>query len=237
MPDESPMQVNKSEGTSDEDVVERVLAGETVLFEIIMRRHNQRLYRTARAILRDDAQAEDVVQDAYVRAYEHLGQFAGKCKFGGWLLRIAVNEALARLRGRKHYAEGEMMPGDEGERMDRFVSRTPNPEQQASTLEMRSLLEKSIEALPEAQRTVLVMRDVEEMSTQETAEALGITTENVKVRLHRARAVLSKNLYAHASVEAKQAFTFGAARCDRMVEEVYKRISAAGMYKQDAAIQ
>src|SRR5258705_1337691 len=130
---------------SDEEIVTRVLAGDTVLFEIIMRRHNQRLYRAARAILGDDAQAEDVVQDAYVRAYEHLPQFAGRASFAAWLIRIAVNEGLARLRSRKRVHQQEAAAEDEGgDRMDRFASPMPNPEQQAATAEIRRLLEQSI---------------------------------------------------------------------------------------------
>jgi RNA polymerase sigma-70 factor (ECF subfamily) len=224
----SESETGKNAGLTDEEIVTRVLAGDTGLFEIIMRRHNQRLYRTSRAILRDGAQAEDVVQDAYVRAYQHLGQFAGRSHFGGWLLRIAVNEALARLRGRKRYGEASALQ-IEGDRMDYFASATPNPEQQASNSEMRTLLEQSIDALPEPQRTVLVMRDVEEMSTTETAEALGITEENVKVRLHRARTILRRKLYTHASVESKAAFAFLGTRCDRVVANVLKRIQYGGL--------
>jgi RNA polymerase sigma-70 factor (ECF subfamily) len=227
MADTGETQAGQLEALTDEEIVTRVLAGDTSVFEVIMRRHNQRLYRTSRAILRDDAQAEDVVQDAYVRAYQHLSQFSGQCKFGGWLLRIAVNEALARLRGRKRYEEAGAMSEDQEDRMDRFESPIPNPEQQAANSEIRVLLEQSIDALPEPQRTVLMLRDVEEMSTTETAEALGITEQNVKVRLHRARAVLRKKLYTHASVETRQAFAFLGVRCDRMVRNVLARIRDA----------
>ena len=222
----------KNGGITDEEVVSRVLAGEKALFEILMRRHNQRLYRTSRAILRDDAQAEDVVQDTYVRAYQHLGQFAGRAKFAAWLIRIAVNEGLARLRGRQHYEEPFPMEEDEGDQMDRFLSPGPNPEQQASSSELRRLLEESIEALPDSHRTVFVLREVEEMSTTETAEALGITEENVKVRLHRARAILREKLYSQASIQSKDAFTFGAQRCDHVVKNVLERIYEQGKEEQ-----
>ena len=214
----------KTEGMSDEEVVVRVLAGETSLFEIIMRRYNQRLYRTTRAILRDDAQAKDAVQDAYLQAYQHLAQFAGRAKFAGWLLRIAVNEGLMRLRSRRHFEEPDARSEDEGDRMDRFASPMPNPEPQASSSEIRRLLEQSIEALSESHRTVFMLRDVEEMSTTETAEALGITEENVKIRLHRARAILRRKLYSHASIESKEAFAFGTVRCDRVVRNVFEGI-------------
>jgi RNA polymerase sigma-70 factor, ECF subfamily len=125
----------------DEEVVARVLAGETGMFEIVMRRHNQRLYRVARAILRNGGEAEDVMQDAYVRAYEHLGQFAGRAKFSTWLTRIAVHEALARQRHGNRYQQLEPMSEREGDPMDRFASLAQDPEQQASNSEIRRLLE------------------------------------------------------------------------------------------------
>src|SRR5438128_7769796 len=154
----SPAEVATSqEPLSDEEVVARVLAGETAMFEIIMRRHNQRLYRVARAILRE---AEDVMQDAYVRAYEHLDQFAGRAKFSTWLTRIAVHEALARQRRGHRYQALEPMSEQEGEPMDRFASLALNPEQQASTSEIRRLLEEAVENLPDAYRTIFVLRDV-----------------------------------------------------------------------------
>jgi RNA polymerase sigma-70 factor (ECF subfamily) len=212
------------EPLSDEEVVARVLAGETAMFEIVMRRYNQRLYRVARAILRNDGEAEDVMQDAYVRAYEHLDQFAGRAKFSTWLTRIAVHEALARQRRGNRYQELEPMAEREGDPMDRFASLGPDPEQQASNSEIRSLLEEAVEKLPDAYRTVFMLRDVEDMSTTDAADALEITEENVKVRLHRARALLRKNLYARAGMQSKEAFTFHAVRCDRVVRNVFERI-------------
>ena len=136
--------VQQSAGTeplADELVVARVLGGETALFEIIMRRYNQRLYRAARAIVRDEAQAEDIMQAAYVRAYEHLRQFSGRAPFGAWLTRIAVNEALGRLRNASHFDELD----EEGDGMDRFASTLPDPEQAAVASEARRLLEALID--------------------------------------------------------------------------------------------
>jgi RNA polymerase sigma-70 factor (ECF subfamily) len=215
------------EPPSDEEVVERVLEGETAMFEILMRRHNQRLYRVARSILRNDSEAEDVMQDAYVRAYEHLAQFAGRAKFSTWLTRIAVHEALARQRRGKRYQDTEPMSELEGDPMDRFSSLTLNPEQQASNSEVRRLLEEAVERLPDAYRTIFVLRDVEEMSTADAAEALEITEENAKVRLHRARALLRKNLFDRAGMVQKEAFNFHAVRCDRVVKNVFQRIQAS----------
>src|SRR6202140_1820523 len=137
-----------SEGWTDQEIVDRVKAGDTSLYELIMRRYNQRLYRVARAILRDDAEAEDVMQDAYVRAYQHLDQFAGRAKFTTWLTRIAVHEALARQRRGNRYQELEPMSEREGDPMDRFASLAPDPDQQASNSEVRRLLEEAVEKLP-----------------------------------------------------------------------------------------
>jgi RNA polymerase sigma-70 factor (ECF subfamily) len=217
------------EPLSDEEVVARVLAGQTAMFEIVMRRHNQRLYRVARSILRNDGEAEDVMQDAYVRAYEHLDQFAGRAKFSTWLTRIAVHEALARRHRGNRYQELEPESERNGDPMDRFASLEPNPEQQASNSEVRRLLEEAVENLPDAYRTIFVLRDVEEMSTTDTANILEITEENVKVRLHRARALLRKGLYTRAGMERKEAFNFHAVRCDRVVKNVFERIQKQGL--------
>ena len=174
--------VTSQDPLSDEEVVARVLAGETGTFEIVMRRYNQRLYRVARAILRNDSEAEDVMQDAYVRAYEHLGQFAGRAKFSTWLTRIAVHEALTRQRRGRYQELEPMSEGDGGDPMDGFASMALNPEEQASNSQIRSLLEEAVEKLPDAYRAVFMLRDVEEMSTTDTANVLEITEENVKVR-------------------------------------------------------
>lgn len=217
------LQQAKAECWSDEEVVARVLDGETALFEIIMRRYNQRLYRVAHSILRDDAEAQDVMQDAYVRAYQHLDQFAGRAKFSTWLTRIAVHEALARAHRRSRVQGLDAEPY--GGNMDPLVSKTPDPEQQASDRELVALLQSAVLALPANYRSVLVLRDIEEMSTSDTAEALDLTEENVKVRLHRARALLRRELFARAGTQRSQAFPFLGARCDRMVEAVMKRLA------------
>ena len=164
------------------------------------------------------------MQDTYVRAYEHLDQFAGRAKFSTWLTRIAVHEALARQHRGNRYQELEPMSEREGDPMDRFASLAPSPEQQASNSEIRRLLEEAVEKLPDAYRTIFMLRDVEEMSTTEAADVLEITEDNVKVRLHRARALLRKSLYARAGMERKEAFNFHAVRCDRVVKNVFERI-------------
>ena len=212
---------------TDEEVVARVLNGDTAAFEIVMRRYNQRLYRAARAILRDDAEAEDVMQDAYVRAYQHLRQFAGRAKFSTWLTRIAVHEALARLRRRSRFEALEPISESHGATMT-FASSAPNPEQEVATAQTNYLLEAAILALPDSYRTVLMMRDIEELSTAETAECLDLTEENVKVRLHRARALLRRELYTRVGEKQPSAFSFMAARCDRMVKTVFDRLASSG---------
>jgi RNA polymerase sigma-70 factor (ECF subfamily) len=212
------------EAWTDEHVVERVLAGETAAFEVLMRRYNQRLYRVARAILRDDAEAEDVMQDAYVRAYQHLSQFAGRARFSTWLTRIAVHEALARRQRRQRLSGMDAITAPNGEIA--MASSSPDPELQASRGETRRLLENAILALPETYRSVLILRDVEEMNTAEAATCLDLTEQNLKVRLHRARALLRKELYARAGADSADAFQFPATRCDRVVSAVFQRLAA-----------
>ena len=227
--------VTSQDPLNDEGVVARVLAGETSVFEIVMRRYNQRLYRVARSILRNDGEAEDVMQDAYVRAYEHLDQLAGRAKFSTWLTRIAVHEALTRQRRGRYQELEPMSEGGGGDPMDGFASMALNPEEQASNSQIRSLLEEAVEKLPDDYRTVFMLRDVEEMSTTDTANALEITEENVKVRLHRARALLRKSLYARAGVERKEAFNVHAVRCDRVVKNVFERIKKQAAKRDTSA--
>ena len=219
---------------TDDQLVERVKQGDLTAFELLVRRHNQRLYRVARAILRNDGEAEDVMQHAYVRAYEHLDQFAGRAKFSTWLTRIAVHEALARQHRRNRYQDLESMSEQEGDPMDRFASLALNPEQQASNSEIRRLLEEAVEKLPDAYRAIFILRDVEDMSTSDAAHALEITEENVKVRLYRARALLRKSLYARAGMERKEAFDFHAVRCDRVVKNVFERIQQLAAKKDES---
>jgi RNA polymerase sigma-70 factor (ECF subfamily) len=211
------------EGWTDQQVVDRVRAGETALYEIIMRRYNQRLYRVARAILRDPEEAEDVMQDAYVRAYQHLDQFAGRAAFATWLTRIAVHEALARLRARTRNPQLED-PEEGGESMD-MAETSPDPEQNASRAELGQLLENAVLRLPEQYRAVVMLRDIEEMTTAEAASALDLTEQNVKVRLHRGRTMLRELLFDRVGKSGKEAFSFMGARCDRMVSGVFARLA------------
>jgi RNA polymerase sigma-70 factor (ECF subfamily) len=210
---------------SDEEVVDRVLRGDVLLFEVLMRRHNQRIYRAIRSILRTDDECEDVMQETYVRAFEHLSQFEGRARFSTWLTRIAVNEAIKRsiARGRLDPLDLETFD-QEGAIMPAFNSDSPTPEKNAAHNQLSALLEESILALPVAYRAVLVLRDLEEMSTAETAQVLALTNANVKVRLHRAHEMLRSELMERAGATGPQAFLFPATRCDRVVHGVFERL-------------
>ena len=208
---------------TDEEVVERVRAGETALFEVIMRRYNQRLYRVTRSILGNDGEAEDVTQDTYVRSYIHLDQFDGRAKFSTWLTKIAVHEALARVRKRQRLVEIDAASESMEGRMN-LESKAPSPEQEMLTHTMQIVLESAVDRLPETYRSVFMLREVEEMTTAETAECLDLSEEAVKVRLHRARSFLRKDIYAQTGAATVAAFQFLGARCDRMVAAVFERI-------------
>ena len=209
---------------ADLDVVAQVLDGNTALFELLMRRYNERLYRAARAIVRDDLEAEDVIQQAYVNAYLHLRQFNATARFSTWLTRIVINEALARVRRR-----GREEPFDEaslGVEAGMGTDTTHNPERQAFAHELRGLLEWSIDRLPSGTREVFVLRDVEGLSTAETADCLGVSEDVVKTRLSRGRAALRRLLLDRTGAAAPEAFRFERPRCDRVVASVLARIGA-----------
>ncbi len=218
------LQQARNEEWSDEHVVSRVLAGETALYELLMRRHNQRLYRVARAILRDDAEAEDVMQDAYVRAYQNLASFEGRATFATWLTRIAVHEALARSRRRSRFQSLDISDSSNGDLMNSYASSDRSPEHESYNRELASVLEKAVMSLSDEYRLVFVLRDVEGMSTEETAQCLNLTPENVKVRLHRAHGKLRTQLYAAVGATAGRCFQFHAVRCDRVVHGVFQAL-------------
>lgn len=213
------------EAWSDEHLVSRILAGENPLYEILMRRHNQRLFRVSLTILRNDSEAEDVVQDAYVRAYEKLGSFEGRARFSTWLTRIAVHEALARMN-----RQDRLRPLQDHETRAKdgsifFMAAKPDPENECANRELTTILQQEILNLPENYRLVFVLRDIEEMSTAEAAESLNLSEQNIKVRLHRARAMLRKRLRERAIASLSQSFPLLAARCDRIVASVLQAIT------------
>ena len=209
-------------GLTDEDIVARVLQGQTALFEVLMRRHNERIYRAARAILRDDKEAEDVMQQAYVNAYANLRQFDGRARFSTWLTRIAVHEALARARKLGRYEPLESEAGN----VEYFMSANPapDPEHLAFSRELAGLLESAVDNLVDGCREVFMLREIEGMTTAETAQALSVSEDVVKTRLSRAKAALRRDLLDRAGVGAANAFTFHQSRCDRIVAAVFARI-------------
>ncbi len=204
----------------DGEVVRRVRAGETALFEVLMRRHDQRVYRTVRSILRDEGEAEDAMQQAWLQAYLHLGDFEGAAAFSTWLVRIAANEALQRIR-----KKGRLTPlaDDAGE--ETMDEHAEDPEERAAAREAVRLLEHAVDELPEHYRTVFMLRDIEGLSTAETAAALQIGEEAAKVRLHRARGMLRSALTGFVDRPASEAFPFLAPRCNRIVEAVMAAIA------------
>jgi RNA polymerase sigma-70 factor (ECF subfamily) len=208
---------------TDEQVVSRVLGGESALFELVMRRYNQRVYRAVRSIVQSNEEAEDVMQEAYVSAYTHLGDFAFRAQLSTWLVKIAVHEAFARKRRAQRFA-----PLDAADPEDRvMVSSTRNPEQRVSDHELGGILERAIDDLPEGFRTVFVLRAVEQLSVTETAEALGVPEDTVKTRLHRARGLLRTALIDRVGTALPSVFDFHQTRCDRVVGRVLERIRGA----------
>jgi RNA polymerase sigma-70 factor (ECF subfamily) len=209
---------------SDEEVLERVLAGDTSLFEILMRRYNQRLFRVARSILGDDAEAEDVMQEAYVRAFRELARFRGEARFSTWLTRIACHEALARARKRQRLVR--LVPSAGGEPPDP-PSEAIGPEREMENRELHAVLREGVEGLPDPLRAVFCLREIEGLSTEQTADALDLSIENVRVRLHRAKRSLRETLDARIGREVRRLYLFNGPLCDRMVESVFARLPEA----------
>jgi len=225
---------------TDEEVVTRVLRGEVALFEVLMRRYNRRLYRVARAIVGDPAEAEDVMQESYVRAFAALATYEGRAPWATWLTRIAVNEGLARVRRRGRFVardaigdapdagEDDLMSTEQppagGPLSTSWNTRRGGPEGEAALRELTGVIERAVDSLPDTYRSVFMLREVEEMSTAETAACLEVSEELVKVRLHRARAELRRRLDRQLGEASREAFEFAGVRCDRVVAGVLARI-------------
>ena len=209
---------------SDEEIVVRVLGGEAWRFEQIIRRHNRRLFRVARAIVRNDAEAEDVMQESYVRAYAHLRQFEGRASFATWITRIAVHEAFARVRRvrqQKNFVDDGNLEEPTAGKMSMVP---PNPERRAAERELGAMLEAAIDGLPAHFRTVFVLRAVEGLSVVEAAECLDLAEETVKTRFFRARGLLRDALAERFEALAPDAYEFHLVRCDGIVEAVMGRL-------------
>lgn len=198
----------------EEDIIELIKSGEKELYELIMRKYNQRLYRIARAMVKNDSDVEDILQETYLKAYEKLSQFQNKSQFSTWLIRILINHANASLNKRKHFSNSVSI---EEVSEDQFQDPSSNSvEPNISNDELKKILEEAIDNLPENMRCVYVMREVEGLSVAETAECLALSEENVKTRLHRAKAILKDELYKRTKGDI-EVFRFGLERCDKLV--------------------
>lgn len=216
--------------TTDAELARHVAGGDEAAFRVMMRRHNQTLFRTARSILRDDAEAEDAVQESYLQAYRAMGSFRGDAKLATWLIRIVVNESLARLRKMRRTAAVipiALEPGEELPTSDPAHGNDDEPDQPERELlrtEVRRILEAKIDDLPDVFRTVFVLRALEEMSSEDAAASLGIPEATVRTRFFRARGLLRESLSRELDIATGEAFTFLGERCDRIVERVIARL-------------
>ena len=209
---------------SDGELVARMRNGEGAAFEKLMRRYNQRIFRSVRSILRDEAEAEDVVQETFVRAFHHLKDFEERSSLATWLTRIAINEALSRLRKSQRFGSLDNQTNRKEDGSFSMESTQPSPEDQASSRELRSILTAAIDSLPQALRIVFVLREIEGLSTLATSEALQLSSEAVRVRLHRARLTLRRAVENQVGKEVQALFTFAGARCDRTVVQVLRKV-------------
>ena len=211
---------------TDEQLVERVKQGDLTAFELLVRRHNQRLYRAIRSVLRTGEEVEDAMQDSYFAALKHIDQFEGRAQFGTWLLKIGINEARARLRRRGRLVALDDLPdGAENSATSAMAEQAPvrTPEQQVGSHEIIAVVEAAIDRLPDDYRQVLVLRMVDSLDTAETAEVLGLGEAAVRQRLHRAREMLEKDVERRVGSVMQTAFGFLGPRCDRIVAEVMRR--------------
>ena len=207
-------------------LVQRALARDAGAFRTIIKTYNQRLYRIARGILRNDAEAEDVVQEAYVRAFANLAAFRGDASLATWLSRIVINEALGRLRKRRRTAA---MPENPEARIIRFpLNPSDDPERTMAQRQILALVERATDSLPDIYRMVFVARVIEGLSMEETADLLGLRPETVKTRLHRARSLLRKALDDEIGPVLLDAFPFAGRRCERLTQAVMKRLGFEG---------
>jgi RNA polymerase sigma-70 factor (ECF subfamily) len=207
---------------TDEQLVERARGHDRAAFELLMRRHNQRLYRVVRSILRGADEIEDVIQQAYLQAFTHLDQFGGNARWSTWVCRIAINEALARIRQRGRFVSIDA--ASEEAMADFSKGPSSDPERTAAGREFGHLVERAIDGLPDIYRSVLILREVEGMTTEETAAVLDVEVDVVKTRLHRARASLRAAIENRVGEQMQNAFTFGNERCDRVVAAVLARL-------------
>jgi len=213
----------------DRTLASRVAAGDRQAFERLMRRHNRRLYRLARATLRDGTEAEDALQEAYLAAYRSIGSYRGEAALSTWLSRLVINECLGRLRREKRRDNIVPMRGSDALEAEEFVPMDAGkhaPDEAMMRAEMRALIERRLDQLPEEFRVVFVLRSVEELSVEETAQCLGIPEATVRSRHFRARSLLREALAQDIDLAERDVFAFGGAHCDRIVSQVLHSLAA-----------
>jgi RNA polymerase sigma-70 factor (ECF subfamily) len=205
-----------TETLKDEEIIERILKGEKSLYERLMRKYNLRLYRVSMSIINDDMEAEDIMQTVYINAYQQLGKFQNRSSFGTWITRILINESLLRKKRITKHQEALMKNID-----NKYHDDTPL--KSLMNKELKTILENAVSTLPEKYRMVFVMREIQEMSTNETMEVLNLGESNVKIRLNRAKEILRNELIGY--YRSDQLFEFNLIRCDRIANFVMSRIS------------
>ncbi|RTM09970.1 MAG: RNA polymerase sigma factor [Hyphomicrobiales bacterium] len=212
--------------SGDLELARRAMARDGAAFRAVIKTHNQRLYRIARGVVRNDAEAEDIVQEAYVRAFAHLESFRGDASLGTWLSRIVINEALGRLRKRRRTVA---MPENPQAEIIQFpLNPSDDPERTMAQRQILELVERATDSLPDVYRMVLVARVIEGLSIEETSELLGVRPQTVKTRLHRARALLRRALDDQIGPVLLEAFPFAGRRCERLTTAVMKRLGLEG---------
>jgi len=212
--------------SGDLELARRAMARDGAAFRAVIKTHNQRLYRIARGVVRNDAEAEDIVQEAYVRAFAHLDSFRGDASLGTWLSRIVINEAIGRLRKRRRTVA---MPENPQAEIIQFpLNPSDDPERTMAQRQILELVERATDSLPDVYRMVLVARVIEGLSIEETSELLGVRPQTVKTRLHRARALLRKALDDQIGPVLLEAFPFAGRRCERLTAAVMKRLGLEG---------
>jgi len=208
----------------ESDVINRILAGEKELYEILVRRNNQKLYRVVRGYIKDEAEIEDIMQDSYVKAFTKLYQFKLESSFSTWLIRIGINESLARLKAKEklYFFDGQSADFKSSMFFEVPDNKQLNPQDKMIRNETKQLVENAIDQLDTKYKMVYMMKEVEDMSLKEISFALDLTVANVKVRLHRSKEMLKEKLYETAN--DRNVFEFGFKRCDRITENVMSRI-------------
>lgn len=215
-------EIKKAEShVTDQEVISRVLKGETFLYEILMRRYNPRLYRIGKGFFRDEDELEDLMQSAYIKAFENLSSFENRSSFPTWLIRIFINEAIARKKYKSKFTENNSDDEDNNELYDKTDMNTP--EKTAVNNELKIILEKAIDALPDKYRVVFIMHELENMTVKEISALLSLTGVNIKVRLNRARKMLRENISQFYNPE--EIYSFNLVRCDAIVKKVFSVIA------------